>query len=170
MKKHIVIYLISSLLLVINVHAAKKMTDGARHIMEEAQKQVPSITPQKFKKLIDDDEVEFIQLDVRENDQHGHGEIWTMEKVRLTRGYIEYKVEEAIPNKKSKIIVVCCSGKRAVLAAQTMKRLGFKDISYLEGGVNGWLSKGYPLDTVFGELYLKQEVDNLPTKQEKRFD
>ncbi len=139
-----------------NLHAAKKMSMGTEKMLLKAQKEISSISTKSFKKLIDDDEIEFIQLDVRENNQYGHGEIWTMESVKLTRGYIEYKVEEAIPNKKIKIIIVCCSGKRAVLAAQTMKELGFKDVSFLEGGVNGWLRDGYPLDTVFGELYLKK--------------
>ncbi len=139
-----------------NLHAAKKMSMGTEKMLLKAQKEISSISTKSFKKLIDDDEIEFIQLDVRENNQYGHGEIWTMESVKLTRGYIEYKVEEAIPNKQTKIIIVCCSGKRAVLAAQTMKELGFKDVSFLEGGVNGWLRDGYPLDTVFGELYLKK--------------
>ena len=152
----IFIYIILAFLFSTNAHAAKKMSTVVKNIMLQAQKEVPSTTPEQLRKLIDDDEVEFIQLDVRENNQYGHGEIWTYEKVKLTRGYVEYKVEEAIPNKKSKIIVVCCSGKRAVLAAKTLKNLGYTNISYLKGGVTGWLQKGYPLDTVFGELYLKK--------------
>ncbi len=156
MQRKTFIYLLSSLIIVMNLHAAKKMSPNATKMMLEAQKEVRLITPRAFKKMIDEDKIEFTQLDVRENDQHGHGEIWTMEKVKLTRGYVEYKVEEAIPNKKERIVVVCCSGKRAVLAAQTIQKLGFKNVYYLEGGVNAWLNDGYPLDTVFGELYLKQ--------------
>ncbi len=155
MKKIIFISILSSVLFISNLYGAKKMSPNAKKLMLQAQKEVKLITAAKFKKLIDDDEIEFVQLDVRENNQYGHGEIWSMETVKLTRGYVEYKAEEAIPNKKTKIIVICCSGKRAVLAAQTMKRLGYKDVTYLEGGVNGWLNSGYPLDTVFGELYLK---------------
>lgn len=156
MKKYILISLLSSLLLVSNLNAAKKMTETTKKIMQNAQKEIKSITPQEFHTLIDEDEIEFVQLDVRENNQYGHGEIWSMEKVKLTRGYVEYKAEHAIPDKKTKIIVVCCSGKRAVLAAKTMKSLGYTNVSYLQGGVSGWLNSGYPLDTVFGELYLKK--------------
>ena len=156
MKNYILISLLSSLLLVSNLNAAKKMTDTTKKIMQQAQKEIKFITAEEFHTLIDEDKIEFVQLDVRENNQYGHGEIWSMEKVKLTRGYVEYKAEHAIPNKKAKIIVVCCSGKRAVLAAKTMKELGYKDVTYLKGGVSGWLSSGYPLDTVFGELYLKK--------------
>ena len=157
MKKTLLISIIISLLMASNLYAAKKMSEGAKKIMHQAQKEISLISAKDFKQLIDDDEIEFIQLDVRENNQYGHGEIWTLEKVKLTRGYVEYKVEEAIPDKKSKIIVVCCSGQRAVLAAQTMKKLGYTDVEYLEGGVYGWINSGYPLDTIFGELYLKKD-------------
>ena len=156
MKKHILICSILSLLVSTNVYAAKEMTDVVKKLMQQAQKEVTSITSKELHELIEEDEVEFVQLDVRENNQYGHGEIWTMEKVKLTRGYVEYKVEEAIPDKKTKVVVVCCSGKRAVLAAQTMKKLGFTNVSYLKGGVTAWLNSGFPLDTVFGELYLKK--------------
>ncbi len=155
MKKYLpLLVLCLTLLLSTNAFAGKKMTENAKRLLQEAQKEIPAITPKEFKALIDDDD-DFIQLDVRENNQHGHGEIWTMEMVRLTRGYVEYKVEHKIPDKKAKIVVVCCSGKRAVLAAQTMKKLGYTNVTYLKGGVTGWLNAGYPLDTVFGELYLK---------------
>lgn len=156
MKNYLLISLLSSILLVTSANAAKKMTDTTKRIMQQAQKEIKAITPKEFKTLIDEDEIEFVQLDVRENNQYGHGEIWSMEKVKLTRGYVEYKAEHAIPNKKTKIIVVCCSGKRAVLAAKTMKNLGYEDVTYLQGGVSQWLQSGYPLDTVFGELYLKK--------------
>ncbi|MEA2091129.1 MAG: rhodanese-like domain-containing protein [Campylobacterota bacterium] len=154
MQKYILSAFILFLLLSVNAYAGKMMTQSAQKLMKEAQKEIHSVTPKEFKQLIDDD-AEFIQLDVRENNQYGHGEIWTMEMVKLTRGYVEYKVEHAIPNKKTKIVVICCSGKRAVLAAKTMKSLGYTNVEYLQGGVNGWLQAGYPLDTVFGELYLK---------------
>jgi rhodanese-related sulfurtransferase len=154
MKKIIASTLIGMLIFSINLYAAKAITDNAKAILEEAKKHISFTTPQEMKKFIDDD-VDFIQVDVREDNESGHGEIWSMEKIRLTRGYIEYKIEHAVPNKNAKIVVVCCSGKRAILAAQTMKKLGFKDVSYLQGGVRGWLKAGYPLDTVFGELYLK---------------
>jgi rhodanese-related sulfurtransferase len=137
--------------------AGKPLTENAKNLMEEAKKEVKPLTPKEFKKWMDDD-VEFIQLDVREDDQYGHGEIWTEEMVRLTRGYIEYKVEHKIKDKKAKIVVVCCSGKRSLLAAQTLKKLGYKSVYYLEGGVYRWINDGYPLDTVFGELYLKNPL------------
>ncbi len=155
MKKFMIINTILSLLFASNVYAGKIMTESAKKLMKEAESEVKAISPREFKKWMDDD-VAFIQLDVRENNQYGHGEIWTEEMVRLTRGYIEYKVEHEIEDKNAKIVVVCCSGKRSLLAAQTMKKLGYTNVYYLKGGVYQWINDGYPLDTVFGELYLKE--------------
>ncbi len=155
MKKNLLICIAMTLFLGSNLYAGKKMTQDAINILSNARKSVKSISPKELHVLIEDDK-DFVQLDVRENNENGHGEIWSMEKVKLTRGYIEYKIEHKLPNKKTNIVVVCCSGKRAVLAAQTMQKLGYINVSFLEGGVNGWLQGGYPLDTVYGELYLKK--------------
>ena len=155
MQIHILVAIILFSLFSGSAYAEKRITTSAQRLIIEAKKEIPYVTPKELKKLIDEDS-DFIQLDVRENNQYGHGEIWSMEKIRLTRGYIEYKIEYAIEDKNEKVIVICCSGKRAVLAAQTLKRLGYKNVLYLKGGVSGWLRNGYPLDTVFGELYLKQ--------------
>ncbi len=148
---------LSILITVVAVAAPKQHSEHVIKLMEEAKKVLEPISPKDFFTLVDEDEVDFIQLDVRENNQYGHGEIFALNTVKLTRGYVEYKVEQKIKNKNRKIIVVCCSGKRALLAAKTMIDLGFTDVSYLEDGVNGWLNAGYPLDTVFGELYLKKK-------------
>lgn len=155
MKKNILITAVLCCLFTLNGEAAN-MSENTTKLLAEAKSKIKAISPNELRKLIDND-AEFIQLDVRENNQYGHGEIWSDNSVKLTRGYIEYKVEHAIPNKKAKIVVVCCSGKRAILTGMTLKRLGYTDVEYLEGGVGGWLKSGNPLDTVFGELYLKED-------------
>ena len=153
MKNNLLIYTLVSTLIVLNLNADKKVSSGVNSMLQKAQESVKVISTKKFYEMVEEDE-DFIQLDVRENNENGHGEIFSLEKVKLTRGYIEYKVERSLEDKDSKIIVVCCSGKRAVLAAKTLQEMGYTDVSYLKGGVRGWLQDGYPLDTVYGELFL----------------
>jgi rhodanese-related sulfurtransferase len=155
MKKHFLLLTLGAALLSVDLFAAKAMTPKALELLEKAQKSVPSLSPKEFHKMIDED-ADFIQLDIRENDENSHGEIWSFNKVYMTRGYLEYKIEGEIPDKNTNIVVVCCSGKRAALAAKTMQELGYKNVKFLHGGVGGWLHAGYPLDTVFGELWLKK--------------
>ena len=155
MKKQIIIYIIASILIGLNLHADKKPTSEVKKLISKAKSTIPAVSPDKFHDLLENSFDDLVQVDVRENNENGHGEIWSMEKVKLTRGYLEFNIEQFIPNKKTKVVVVCCSGRRSVLAALTMKNLGYKNVSYLQGGVKAWLKAGFPLDTVYGELYLK---------------
>jgi len=33
--------------------------------------------------------------------------------------------------------------------------MGYMNVSSLKGGIKKWVSDGYPLDTVYGEMFLK---------------
>ena len=155
MKKQLLIFTLSATLLSLDLFASKAATPKALEILANAEKAVPALSPKEFHTMIDED-ADFIQLDIRENDENSHGEIWSFDKVYMTRGYLEYKIEGEIGDKNKNIVVVCCSGKRAALAAKTLHELGYKNVKFLQGGVGGWLKAGYPLDTVFGELWLKK--------------
>lgn len=51
----------------------------------------------------------------------------------------------------------CRSGKSAVLAAKTLTQvMGYKNVQYLEGGIDGWLEKGYSIYNHFGEMKLAE--------------
>ena len=95
-------------------------------------------------------------LDIREPDQIGHGEIFHVNLVTITRGYLEFKVEKAISDKSANIVIYCCTGKRGRLATKTLKEMGYTNASYLKGGMVKWVNDGYPLDTVYGEVVLKK--------------
>jgi len=113
------------------------------------------ITTKDLHKLISDDVEEFYILDIREPDQIHHGEIFHLNLVSITRGYLEFKIEKAIPDKKAHIIVYCCSGQRGALAAKTLQEMGYANVHNLKGGMRQWVDDGYPLDTVFGEMIVK---------------
>ncbi len=113
------------------------------------------ITTKELNKLLTDEKEEFYILDIREPDQIHHGEIFHLNAVAITRGYLEFKIEKAIPDKNAKIIVYCCSGQRGALAAKTLKEMGYTNAINLKGGMRQWVDDGYPLDTVFGEMVTK---------------
>nr|WP_321265751.1 rhodanese-like domain-containing protein [uncultured Sulfurimonas sp.] len=157
MKKQIFIYIIFSIFIGLNIYADKIPTSEVQKLIQKAKSSVTAISPKEFHNLLENSFEDIIQVDVRENNENGHGEIFSMEKVKLTRGYLEFNIEQFIPNKNKKVVIVCCSGRRSALAALTLKNLGYKNVGYLKGGVKAWLKDGYPLDTVYGELYLKKD-------------
>lgn len=106
-------------------------------------------------KLIMDDVDDLYIVDIREPDQIGHGEIFHPNLVVITRGYLELKIEKEIPNKKARIVIYCCTGKRGRLATKTLNDMGYTNVFSLKGGIRNWVESSYPLDTVYGEMILK---------------
>jgi len=83
-------------------------------------------------------------LDVREASEFDAMHL--KNSVNVPRGILEtacdFDYDETIPdlagNHEQEIIVICRSGNRSILAADTMLRMGFKNIVSLKTGVRGW--------------------------------
>ena len=66
--------------------------------------------------------------------------------VNVPRGVLEQSCEwdydETVPllsaGREQEIVVICRSGKRSVLAADMMQRMGFVNVASLKTGVRGW--------------------------------
>lgn len=136
----------------------------AKELLEAAEKRVTKVTPYELKSMIDNDD-DFVLIDIREPDQLLRGEIFHLDTIRLTRGYLEFKIESQLPDKRKKVVVVCCSGKRSLLAAQRLKELGYINTFSLEGGMQHWAEVGMPLDTVYGEMVHMSDEYQLPKPQ-----
>lgn len=124
-------------------------------LVKKAEKNVKAITPKELFKMVDEGEVSFIALDVREADMRMEGTFDAEENVEIARGVLEFDVGAAIEDKKALVIVYCRVGKSAVLAADTMQRqLGYSNVRYLKGGLDAWMEQGYSIYNHFGEVKL----------------
>jgi rhodanese-related sulfurtransferase len=71
--------------------------------------------------------------------------------VQAPRGLLEVAADAASPRYRpelepaGRIIVYCRSGVRAVLAAMTLKNMGYENVVNLEGGITAWREAGLPL-------------------------
>lgn len=115
-----------------------------------ATQNTKAITVEELKQKIDDGEM-ILLLDVREPNEYNAGYI--PGALNIPRGVLEFRIdnekfwEEAMlymPLPEEEIIVYCKKGKRSILAAETLQRLGYSNITYVDGGWKKW-EMTYPL-------------------------
>ena len=129
---------------------------GKMELIKQAQKEVGEISPQALKKMLDD-EKDVIILDIRESEQRAEGEIYADETYAITRGNLEFEILNKVKNKNVIIVTYCRGGSRGALAAQTLKKMGYKNATNLKGGLKGWAKAGYPIETGLGITILSEE-------------
>jgi molybdopterin/thiamine biosynthesis adenylyltransferase/rhodanese-related sulfurtransferase len=81
-------------------------------------------------------------IDVREADEHAQGMI--PGTIHIPRGFLEIRIERAVPNREAPVVLYCASGTRSVLAARSLAELGYSNVRSLAGGFTGWKRAGLP--------------------------
>ncbi|HYH11879.1 MAG TPA: molybdopterin-synthase adenylyltransferase MoeB [Thermomicrobiales bacterium] len=84
-------------------------------------------------------------IDIREQDEVDQGMV--SGAIHIPRGYLELRVEQAVPDKDAPVVLYCAGGTRSLLAARALQELGYTNVSSLEGGFNAWKSAGAPWST-----------------------
>lgn len=129
----------------------EKIYTSADEWVAEVQSNLKTLTAEQLKQKIDDFEM-FYLLDVREPSEHYPGFI--PGSINLPGGVMIFKMtndgfwEEQMsytPTKEDEIIVYCKKGKRSVIAADQLKKLGYSNVKFLEGGWKKW-ELSYPLE------------------------
>ncbi len=74
--------------------------------------------------------------------------------LHVPRGMIELSADPTSPlhrqelDPERRIIVYCSSGSRSALAADTLQRMGYKEVAHLEGGMMAWKEDKRPVEEV----------------------
>lgn len=121
----------------------------ALKLIQEAQNNNQFITPKDLYTSIQNEE-NIIVLDVRELIDRSEGQIYADDYFAITRGNLEFYVMAQIKDTNANLVTFCRAGKRGALAAQTLKKLGYKNVRYLKGGLRSWAKAGYPIETAIG--------------------
>ena len=86
---------------------------------------------------------DWVIFDTRRSDEYEEGNI----NADLNLDYYSGDFAEQLDrlDKEDKYIVYCQSGGRSSRAMSLMKELGFKNVKNLEGGITGWIKKGFTI-------------------------
>ncbi|MGY8896306.1 MAG: rhodanese-like domain-containing protein [Gammaproteobacteria bacterium] len=117
--------------------------DQYQQLVESALKTVDEIFPWDL-----EEEIKvasgLILLDIRE--AHEFEMMHIRNSLHIPRGLLEgacvWNYDDTVPElakaRDQNIVIICRSGNRSALAAQTMKQMGFKNVRSLKMGIKGW--------------------------------
>jgi len=113
---------------------AKKPDDGGTTVIHHAD-------PAAAQKLITDGKVTV--LDVRTEAEFAAGHIRGAKLLDFNAP--DFKTKLAALDRNQPYVVHCASGRRSTKAIETIKALGFKNVTHLDGGFNAWKAAGQPI-------------------------
>ena len=98
---------------------------------------IPEITPRQAQALLRDGAP---LIDVREAEEHAQG--MAEGALALGRSFLELRIGEAVPDVHLPVLLMCGSGTRSLLAADDLRRLGYRDVRSVAGGFTRWKEEG----------------------------
>src|SRR5256886_12846243 len=114
--------------------------DRFEKLVAEAKKNITEISPQDAAAKLKSGEA--VIVDVRDKDEWDEGHI--PGAMHLSRGTIELDIEEKVPDTDAMIICHCGGGGRAQLAAESLQKMGYKNVRSMAGGFKAWKAIGLP--------------------------
>ncbi|TAJ23091.1 MAG: sulfurtransferase [Nitrospirae bacterium] len=120
-----------------------KHNPGFLKLVEAARQKVTECTIAEVKAKLDRGEP-FHFIDVRED--HEFAKDHAKGALHLGRGILERDIEGLIPDKQAEIVLYCGGGYRSVLAADSLRQMGYVRVASMDGGIRAWREAGYPLE------------------------
>ena len=112
-----------------------------RDVMAEARQAIPEWSPDEVRQRMSNGGG-YTLIDVREKEEYREGHL--AGALSVPRGFLDMRIEEAVPDKDAKIILYCAGGTRSLLAGRTMHELGYRNVVSMSGGYSGWKNAGHP--------------------------
>jgi len=114
---------------------------GFQELVADAKKKITEISPtdaaQKAKSSAD-----AVIVDVREKDEWDEGHI--PDAVHMSRGMLELEIEDKFPDRNTTIICHCGGGGRSAITAESLQKMGYKNVRSMAGGFKAWKAAGLP--------------------------
>ena len=111
-------------------------------LVNDAKSRVKETDVPHVKRRMDAGE-KFILVDVREESEWAKGHL--PGAVHMGKGVIERDIEQRVPDQNTKLILYCGGGFRSALAADSLQKMGYKNVESMDGGWRGWLDAGLPI-------------------------
>jgi molybdopterin/thiamine biosynthesis adenylyltransferase/rhodanese-related sulfurtransferase len=115
------------------------MSPSGAELLRQVKSQIEEVDPSEVKELLQEG---VAIIDVREADEFGAGHLPGAKHV--PRSYLETRIEAAVPDRATQVILYCQSGNRSAYATRTLlDELGYEHVRSMKGGITLWKDRGY---------------------------
>ena len=120
---------------------------SSQTLVKEALSEITTISPSEALEKLNKNECNLIDIrDANELENLG-----TIENsINISRGLLEFAIHPEstfVQNNNldlnKEIVLFCAAGGRSALAAKTLKEMGFKEVSHVEGGFGSMSNSGF---------------------------
>jgi sulfur-carrier protein adenylyltransferase/sulfurtransferase len=114
------------------------MSPSGAEFVRQVKSQIREIDPSDVQPLLGNG---VAIVDVRETEETTSGLLPGAKHV--PRGFLETRIEGAVPDRSQRVVVYCAGGTRSALAARTLGELGYENVESMTGGITLWKDRGY---------------------------
>ena len=111
-------------------------------LVDDAREHVHEVTIDEVKPRIDRGD-KFYLIDVREESEWAEGHL--PNSIHLGKGIIERDIEARVSDADAEVVLYCGGGYRSALAAEALKKMGYRNVISMDGGIRAWREAGYPI-------------------------
>lgn len=117
---------------------------GFLKLVDQCKQNIRELTVQQVAEKFRRGE-KFHFVDTREDEEWNEGH--ARGAVHIGKGVIERDIETEIPDKNAEIVLYCGGGFRSAIAAESLQKMGYTNVSSMDGGIRGWREAGLPEET-----------------------
>ena len=110
--------------------------------LAQLRDEIPEVSPEEVAELLNGGNDDVVVVDVREGDEYRQGHLPTA--MHLPRGFLELQAETKLASAAEKKVVAYCAGDvHSLFAADTLRKMGLKDVVSMSGGFTRWKQNGH---------------------------
>jgi glyoxylase-like metal-dependent hydrolase (beta-lactamase superfamily II)/rhodanese-related sulfurtransferase len=121
------------------LYSVAEAADSKLPSLEIVKQQISNISTDELQILLKQDK-NLVLVDVRTDKeiQAVNGMIAAPQNINIPRGWLEFKIAEAAPDKEATVVVYCGTNQRSPLAADTLMKMGYTHVKNYKDGFFAW--------------------------------
>lgn len=109
-------------------------------VVQDAKSRISELDPDGLRDRLEENP-DLLLVDVREESEFEESHVRGAR--HLSKGVLERDIEEEVPNTERELVLYCGGGYRSALAADNLRRMGYRNVHSLDGGFRALRTHDY---------------------------